>query len=133
MDHPAPAPTRTPAPRRDVGRVLPFLVLLLIAGFILKEQVPAVDHWFQSIVAPKRYAAAEACRRAALDAATQPDYARVRDEGTVHETRNGFYVEGVEIGDMGADGAETAYRFSCYADPAGKLVKTHKDAVVGQP
>lgn len=126
MEHQA--PTRRPEARRNVRRFLPLLLLALIGLLILKEEVPAVNHWLQRVVAPDRYAAAEACRRAALDAAAQPAYARVRDEGTVHETRNGFYVEGVEIGEMGADGAETAYRFNCYADPSGALVKTHKSS-----
>lgn len=107
--------------------------MALIGLLILKEEVPAVNRWFQRIVAPDRYAAAEACRNAALDAAAHPAYARVRDEGVVHATRNGFYVEGVEIGEMGADGAETTYRFHCYADPSGRLVKTHKDAAAAPP
>ncbi len=127
------APTRTPAPRPNIGRLLPFLVMVLIVLIILKEQVPAVNHWFQSLLAPERYAAAEACRRAALNAAAHPNYARVRNEGTVHKTQNGFYVEGVTIGEMGADGAETVYRFNCYADASGKLVQTHKDAAAVQP
>lgn len=131
MEHQA--PTRRPATRHNVRRFLPFLLMVLIGLFILKEQVPAVNHWFQRAVAPDRYAAAEACRRAALDAAAQPAYARVRNEGTVHETRNGFYVEGVEIGEMGADGAEVAYRFNCYTDPSGVLVKTHKSAAATSP
>jgi len=133
MEHPTPTPSRSTLPRRNMGRFLPFLIFALFGLFILKEQVPEVNHWFQRLVAPERYAAAEACRRAALDAAEQPDYARVRDEGTVHETRNGFYVEGVDIGSMGADGAETVFRFNCYADASGKLVKTHKDATAAQP
>ncbi len=130
MDHPSPAPLRPQSPRRDLGRVVPFLFIVVIAGFILNDQVPAVNHWIQRIIAPKRYAAAEACRRAALQAATQPDYARIRNQGSVHETRNGFYVQDVEVGEMGAEGAETVYRFSCYADESGKLVKTHKGDVV---
>lgn len=133
MEHPAPTHTRTPARGRNVSRFLPLLVMVLIGFLILKDQVPAVNRWFQSIVAPERYAAAEACRRAALNAATQPDYARVRDEGTVHETQNGFYVEGVSIGEMGEDGAETVYRFNCYADSFGKVVKTNKEAPASHP
>ncbi|MFA7095001.1 MAG: hypothetical protein WC383_00775 [Gammaproteobacteria bacterium] len=131
MEHRVPA--QRPEKRRKSGRFLPFLVIALIGLLILKEEVPAVNRWFQRVVAPDRYAAAEACRSAALDAATHPAYARVRDEGAVHETRNGFYVEGVEIGEMGADGAETTYRFNCYADPSGTLVKTHKDATAASP
>jgi hypothetical protein len=100
--------------------------MALAVLFILREQVPAVDAWFQSLVAPEQHAAAEACRRAALQAASQPDYARVRRQGTVHPTQNGFYVEAVEIGEMGTDGAESIYRFSCYADRTGALVNTHK-------
>lgn len=131
MEHPT--PSRTPMPRHNISRFLPFLILVLIGLFILKDQVPWINHWFQSIVAPERYASAEACRHAAMDAATQPDYARVKNEGTVHKTLNGFYVDGVIIGEMGADGAETTYRFSCYADAAGKLVKTHKDTTTVLP
>jgi len=127
MEHPAPAPSRTLTLRRNIGRFVPILIIVLFALFILKEEVPLVNRWFQSIFSPERYAAAEVCRRAALNASAQPDYARVRDAGAVHETQYGYYVEGVIIGEMGEDGAEKVYRFNCYTDPAGKLVKTHKD------
>lgn len=134
-----PASSRPERPQRpehrrfDLGRYLPVLFMLLIALFIMMEQVPAFNHWLQRIIAPERYAAAETCLRAALDASTQPDYARVRSAGTTHRTRNGFYVEGVEIGEMGPDGAEAVYRFSCYTDPEGKLVNSHKDAAPAPP
>lgn len=102
--------------------------MALIVLLLLKEEVPTVNRWFQRVVAPARYAAAEACQRTALDASAQPAHARVRDEGTVHDTRNGFYVEGAEIGEMGANGAEATYRFDCYTDTSGVLIKTHKSA-----
>lgn len=126
MEKPSPARGRAPMPGRRLGRLLPFVLLVVIGLLLLREHVPAVDTWLQRHIAPERTAAAEACRQAALASASQPDYARVRRTGTVHETRNGFYVEDVEIGEMGEDGAEAVFMFSCYADAAGRLVNTRK-------
>lgn len=54
MGHPAPAPSRTLTPRRNLDRFVPFLIMVLFALFILKEEVPLVNRWFQSIFSPER-------------------------------------------------------------------------------
>jgi hypothetical protein len=135
MQHTAPDPgSRRPSDkRRRLGRFVPLVIFALFGLFILKEQVPAVNHWFQSITAPESFAAAEACRRAALNAADHPGFARVRQVGTVHDTRDGFYVEDVEIGSMGNDGAEMVFRFNCYVDREGNIVSSSRVDVGTRP
>lgn len=128
MEHPSTNRTRRQQARLNISRLLPFLFMVFFILFILKEEVPALDRWYQSIIAPERYQATTHCQRAALKASSQPDYARVRSAGRVHETQNGFYVEGVEIGEMGEDGTEVGYRFNCYTDRDGALVKTHMES-----
>jgi hypothetical protein len=35
-------------------------------------------------------------------------------------------TEGVRVGEMGRAGTEVTYEFSCYVEPDGKVVKSHK-------
>jgi len=119
--------------RRRLGRFVPLVIFALVGLFMLKEQVPAVNHWFQRITAPESFAAGQACRRAALNAADDPGYARLRSDGEVHETRDGFYVEGVEVGSQGEHGAETVFRYSCYVDRQGNLVSAGRTDVTPEP
>lgn len=115
--------------RRRLGRLVPLLILAVFGFIILRQEVPAVDDWIQRIIAPGEFAAAETCRRAALSSADSPGYARVRARGSVHKTRDGYYVEGVEIGSMGDDGAESVFRYSCYVDSNGNLVDAGREPV----
>lgn len=128
MEPPSTNRTRRQEARFNISRLLPFLFMGFFVLFILKEEVPALNRWYQSIVAPERYQATTNCQRAALNASSRPDYARVRSTGSVHETQNGFYVEGVEIGEMGENGTEVVYRFNCYTERGGALVNTHKES-----
>ncbi len=128
MQHTAPDPgSRRPSGhRRSPGRFVPLVVIVLIGLFILSQEVPAVNQWVQKLTAPERFAAGETCRRAALNAADHPGFARVRHSGTVHDTRDGFYVEGVEIGSLGDGGAETVFRYNCYVDREGNIVSSNR-------
>ena len=122
---------RTRAGRRGVGPWPVVLVIGLIGFLILRQEVPAVDAWLEGWIAPERARARSTCIAAALDAATQPAFARVLMRGQVSETRAGYYVEGIRIGEMGPDGAERVYVFSCYLDTAGALAGTHRQPVSG--
>ncbi|HSP01325.1 MAG TPA: hypothetical protein VLN90_07670 [Thioalkalivibrio sp.] len=124
MQHTTPDPgsRRPPGNRLRPGRFVPIIIIVLIGLFILNQEVPAVNQWVQKLTAPERFSAGEACRRAALNAAQHPGFARLRAAGTVHDTRDGFYVEDVEIGSMDNDGAETVFRFNCYVDREGNVV-----------
>lgn len=127
MQPPTPDTRRRSSPRRQLNRLLPILIIAAAGGYILVQEVPAVNRWYQQLTAPARLAATEACQRAALGAADRPETARLRQEGKVHETQDGYYIEGVEIGHMGADGAEASYRFSCYTDRDGRLLSGNRE------
>jgi len=135
MQHTAPDPgSRRPSGhRRSPGRFVPVVIIVLVGLFILSQEVPAVNQWVQKLTAPERFSAGEACRRAALNAAEYPGYARLREAGTVHDTRDGFYVEEVEIGSMDNDGAETVFRFNCYVDREGNIVSSSRVDVRPRP
>jgi hypothetical protein len=126
-------PPRRRTGKRRLGRYLPLVIFVLFGLFILKEQVPALDQWFQKLTAPERFAGGETCRRAALNAADHPGFARVRHSGTVHDTRDGFYVEGVEIGSLGDGGTETVFRFNCYVDREGTIVSSSRVDIGTRP
>jgi hypothetical protein len=101
-------------------------VLGLIGFFILREQVPAVDAWLEGWLAPERARARAACLEAALAASDRPEFTRLLARGAVGRTQAGYRVEGIRVGEMGPDGAERVYAFSCYLDAAGRLAGTHK-------
>ncbi|MFN2348556.1 MAG: hypothetical protein ABR558_03135 [Thioalkalivibrio sp.] len=135
MQHTTPDPgSRRPSGnRRRTGRFVPIIIIVLVGLFIFSQEVPAVNQWIQKLTAPERFSAGEACRRAALNAAEHPGFARLRAAGTVHDTRDGFYVEDVEIGSMGNDGAETVFRFNCYVDREDNIVSSSRVDVGPRP
>jgi hypothetical protein len=63
--------------------------------------------------------------RAALASAKNPDFARIVESGSVNRTRNGYYVEGLIMGEMGETGEEVRQVVNCYVDPQGRLVNSH--------
>lgn len=103
-------------------------VMALFVFVIIKTEVPQVENWYQRLVNQEQWQAGENCRQAALKAATHTDFARIIKMGAVNPTENGYYVEGVVVGEMGNSGAEVYYGFSCYHKPDGSIVKTHKEA-----
>ncbi|HEY8555669.1 MAG TPA: hypothetical protein VIL43_14170 [Burkholderiales bacterium] len=117
-----------PAPRRRLrpARVIAPLVFAAIVLMILSDRVPALRDARDRLLHPDEYRAREACHKAALAAAEQPAYARIVARGAVHATQGAHYVEGVRVGQMGADGGEVTFEVSCYVDPDGSVVKTHK-------
>jgi hypothetical protein len=105
-----------------------------VIGFlILKEEVPQVESWYLRLVDKDQWLAGENCGRAAIAAAVNSDFARVVENGTVHPTENGYYVEGVIIGEMGDTGAEVRFEFSCYTQRDGTIVKSQRSAAAVEP
>jgi len=95
---------------------------------ILSDRVPTLRDARERLLDPDEYRARETCHKAALAAAEQPAYARIVARGAVHATQGAHYIEGVRVGQMGANGGEVTFDFSCYVDPDGSIVKTHKQA-----
>ena len=112
--------------RFGLERVLIPLVIAVVAIMILADNIPALNDAREKLLHPAEYQARKACQAAALAAAARPAYARIRAPGEVHATQGASYVSGVSVGEMGETGGEVTYQFSCYVDPDGKVVKTHK-------
>ena len=115
-------------PRFRIERILIPLVFALVVLTILADQIPAVHDAREKMLHPAEYQARQACHAAALAAAERPAYARIVAPGEVHATQGANYVEGVSVGEMGQAGTEVAYGYSCYVDPDGKVVKSHKQS-----
>ncbi|MCP9438278.1 MAG: hypothetical protein NHB36_00150 [Nitrospira sp.] len=108
--------------RQRLRRVVPLVIVLLFVGIIVVREVPVAGQWLQRVIAPAEWAAAEACRSAALKLVAQPDYARIVAPGRIHATARGFYVENIVVGQMGARGTEERLSVNCYADAEGNVV-----------
>jgi hypothetical protein len=93
---------------------------------ILADKIPAVHDAKEKLLHPVEYQALKACHAAALAAAERPEYARIVNSGEAHATQGAQYVEGVRVGEMGQAGAEVTFDFSCYVEPDGRVVKSHK-------
>ncbi len=116
----------TRARRNRVGLfiILPFMAL--IALIILKQEVPQFDSWIQRIWDEEKWHAGDSCRHEAIRSASRSDFARIIENGIVHPTEKGYFVEGVVVGEMGDSGAELKFQFSCYTQTDGTIVKTNK-------
>ena len=93
------------------------LLFALVFGMVLLEAVPSLGTWVAGLTEPRgRVEAREICATAALSAAREPAFARLIERGEAHQTRGGYYVDGVVVGEKGEDGSEVRYGFSCYVD-----------------
>ncbi len=127
MEPPTYSPNNPPNRSRfGLERVLLPLVIAVIVIMVLADNSPMLNDAREKLLHPVEYQARQACHAAALAAAAHPAYARIRAAGTVYATQGASFVEGVDVGEMGETGAEVTYRFSCYVDPDGKVVKTSK-------
>jgi hypothetical protein len=127
MEEPRYSPVNPNAkPRFRIERILFPLVFALVVLAILADKIPAVHDAREKLLHPVEYQALKACHAAALAAAERPAYARIVDSGEAHATQGAQYVEGVRVGEMGQAGAEVTFDFSCYVEPDGKVVKSHK-------
>lgn len=107
---------------RRLQRVLPLLIFAAIGVFIAKQEVPAVDRWISRLVNAPAWDATEACNRAAIAAASNPDFARLEKRGKTASTSDGFYVSEVVVAELDAAGEQRRYRFSCNVSSTGEVV-----------
>ena len=112
--------------RRSRMRFLPFLFFGLFALFILYQESPDVQNAIDSLARPQAHAARKACESAVLAKAEKPDFARIIRHGEFIETRNGFLVKGVLLGEMDAQGQERQTPHHCYMDAGGGLVSSER-------
>jgi hypothetical protein len=124
-EYPNPQPPR----KKRAGGLIALAFFVFIVFLVVKEEVPQVSDWIDSMIEPARSAARQACEQAALSAARQRDYARIVDRGKTDPTEKGFYIHDVVVGEMGATGKEVYYRFSCYADTEGTVVNSYKETM----
>ena len=110
------------------GKLIFPIAVMLFIGFFLKEQFPQVDSWLERMFKPEVWQAREACRKQAIQSSATPDFTRLLSAGEVHNTQNGLYIKSIQYGEMTADGKETIYRFSCWLDSNGTIVKSHREA-----
>lgn len=113
-------------PRFRIDRILFPLIFAIVVLAILADKIPAVHDAREKLLHPVEYQALKACHAAALAVAERPVYARILDSGRAHATQGALYVQGVRVGEMGQTGVEVTYDFSCYVEPDGKVVKSHK-------
>lgn len=118
-------------PRFKLASILFPLVMAIIVILVLSDMFPQFKDARDKFLKPTEHQARQVCQAAALAAAGQPVYARIRTPGTVHATQGAHYVEGVRVGEMGPTGAEVSFAFTCYVDSTGALVKTHKQPTTG--
>ena len=121
---PKPSPSRA----GKWGMWVPALVAVGFLVFLFRSEFPVIEQWLDTLLRPNSTAVRYACHKAALAAAGDPAFARVLRPGRAHATQAGFYVKEIVVGEMGDTGMEQAFRFSCYIDVTGTVVKTHRYA-----
>ena len=114
-------------PRFRIERVLFPLVFAIIVLAIAADNIPALRDARDKLLHPAEFQALKACQAAALAAAGRPAYARIVNPGRAHPTQGAHYVEGVRVGEMGQEGIEVTYEFSCYVEPDGRIAKSARE------
>ena len=104
------------------NRVIPLLIVAGFGLFILKEEVPAVNDAFLSVIKPNAMKAIKACRAAALASSPNPDFARMLKYGRANKTGNGYFVDALMIGELEQGQGEVRRSIECHVDAAGNVV-----------
>lgn len=112
--------------RRGLKRLIPFIILAVMGLMIAKQEIPAMERWWEKTFSPKEWRARETCEQAAIAAARAPQSVRVLKRGKLHPTENGFYLERLVVGEMGPRGAEEHVEYSCYTNATGSLSKLNR-------
>ncbi len=113
--------------RRRTQRIIPMLMFGVVALLIAKEEIPAVDNWINRLLDADAWNAGEACRKAALVAMAETDYARLVDAGRVEKTSGGYYVGGIEYAYLQPTGEDHYYLYSCNVSQAGEVVALNRE------
>ncbi len=107
--------------RRKLTHAIPLLMFAAIAAFILVTEVPAVGDWFDRMFRPAFWQARKACEEGALAHSSNPATFRVIEPGEVNETRSGYFVESMTVGEMAEGGGEQTMTYGCHVTAAGEL------------
>ncbi len=89
--------------RNRVKPLIPLIVMAVFAVIIARQEIPAVDNWWQKTFAHDAWRVKETCRKAALEDAKDRRYVRVLTTGKVHHTADGPYVDGLRIKVLGGE------------------------------
>lgn len=116
---------RTKGKRKSrIQTLIPLLFLLAFVTIVLYNTVPAVRFQMELILTPESAQAKASCREHALAQSETPGFARIVEYGTVNRLPDGFYVEGLVIGEMSQTGIEAEIEVTCYVDRDGRIVKS---------
>ena len=114
--------------RNRMKRLIPLIVLAVFAVIIARQEIPAVDNWWQKTFAHDAWRVKETCRKAVLEDAKDRRYVRVLTMGKVHHTADGPYVDGLRIKVLGASGADETIHYTCYLDNTGQLFRLTRNS-----
>lgn len=115
-------PRRRSGRRKLINRLIPIVMIGFMAIVVLRQEIPAFNDFFLSNSDPQGFAAIKACRDAALENATVEQYKRLIRHGESHLTADGYFVDKIVLGQLGADGGESRVAVTCHVDTAGVLV-----------
>jgi hypothetical protein len=104
-------------------RLIPLIIVAAFAVIIARQEIPAVDDWWQKTFAPDEWQVKETCTQAVLAESKSRRYVRVLTKGEVHQTADGPYVEGLRIVVLGENGADEALYYTCYLTNDGQLFR----------
>jgi hypothetical protein len=107
-------------------KVLPFVIMGGIALFIASNEIPGFRHAIDYYVAHDRWQAGESCVSKALQLGSSPGFVRIIEQGDVHRTEKGFFIENIIVGEMAEQGGEQRFAVDCYADSSGNVVRADR-------
>ncbi len=116
-------------PRRVLSRVIPLLMLVLIAGLVAYQEVPQVRDFVLGQTRPEALRALILCREAALSQSASPGFARLLDHGSAHATPDGHYIDDLVVGEMQTGRGEVRVAVTCHVSASGELVQIHRRAL----
>jgi len=125
-----------PAKSRSRNRkLLPFVIIAGFVLFIISQEIPGFRHAIDYYIAHDSWQARETCNSKTLQLGASPDFMRIIENGDVHKTENGFFIEKIIVGEMAEQGGEQRFIVDCYTDPAGNLIRADrrkKEAQAGE-
>jgi hypothetical protein len=119
-------------PQSGFKKVLPFVIMGGIALFVVSNEIPGFRHAIEYYVAHDRWQAGESCASKALQLGSSPGFVRIIEQGDVHRTEKGFFIENIIVGEMAEQGGEQRFAVDCYADSGGNIVRADRRQVLLQ-